>query len=231
MRQTLMLIAGTPAAGKTTLRRNLERWLRIPSLHIRDVSSLKRADKDDHSFDYAGVTNIAQILERKERGLPFITMDKDVLQDDLGDYGRTEDGKFKVYNLISKSANALLTEGRTVIIDCPYVLHLQKPKLIDILIRNSMLRDVQPKVVILGLYAPGDVIKERMRARNTHTGRDAPKFASVEAWQKFVDDEIIPLMPGNAVEQNTRDWAEYVPYDTEANERDRIVTLTLSYLR
>ena len=223
-----MLIAGTPAAGKTTLRRSLEQELGIPSVRIRDAPSLQMADKDDHSFDHAGVTNIAQILELKNR---LVTMDKDVLQNKLGPYGRTEEGKFKVYDVLSASANALLRAGKTVIVDCPYVLHLQKPKLIDILIRKSMLRDVDPQVVILGLYAPSDVIRERMRARNTHTGRDAPKFASVEAWKKFVDNEIIPLMPGNAVEQNTRDWAEYVPFDTEANKRFKLVTLTLDYLR
>ena len=222
-----MLIAGTPAAGKTTLRRSLEQELGIPSVRIRDAPSLQMADKDDHSFDHAGVTNIAQILELKNR---LVTMDKDVLQNKLGPYGRTEEGKFKVYDVLSASANALLRAGKTVIVDCPYVLHLQKPKLIDILIRNSMLRDVQPQVVILGLYAPGDVIKARMRARKTHIERDAPKFTSAEAWKKFVDGEIIPMMPGETVEQNTRDWAEYVSVDTKTKEQDEIVTLALSYL-
>jgi len=229
MGQRLMLIAGTPAAGKTTLRKGLEQELGIPSVRILDAPSLQRADKDDHSFDYAGVTNIAQILELKDEWM--VTMDKDVLQDDLGPYGRKKEGAFKVYDVLSASANALLRAGRTVIVDCPYVLHLQKPKLIDILIRNSMLKDVDPKVVILGLYASSDAIRERMKARNTDTERDAPKFASVEAWQKFVDDEITPMMPGNAVEQNTKDWAEYVLIDTEAKEQHEIVTLALSYLR
>jgi len=223
-----MLIAGTPAAGKTTLRRSLEQELGIPSVRIRDAPSLQMADKDDHSFDHAGVTNIAQILELKNR---LVTMDKDVLQNKLGPYGRTEEGKFKVYDVLSASANALLRAGKTVIVDCPYVLHLQKPKLIDILIRNFMLKNVDPQVVILGLYAPSDAIRARMKKRNTHTKRDTPKFASDEAWQKFVDDEITPMMPGNAVEQNTRDWAEYVPINTEAKEQDEIVTLALSYLR
>jgi len=160
----------------------------------------------------------------------WVTMDKDVLQDDLGPYGRTEEGAFRVYDVMSKSANALLRAGRTVIVDCPYVFHLQKLKLIDILIRNSMLKDVQPQVVILGLYAPGDAIRERMKKRNTDTERDAPKFASDEAWKKFVDNEITPMMPGEVVEQNTRDWAEYVPVDTKAKEQHEIVTLALSYL-
>lgn len=228
MGQTLMLIAGTPAAGKTTLRRSLEQELGTPSVHIIDALSLQMADKDDHSFDHAGVTNAAQIARAENR---WITMDKDVLQNDLGDYGRTEEGAFKVYDVLSASANALLRAGRTVIVDCPYVLHLQKPKLIDILIRDSMLKDVDPKVVVMGLYAPSDAIRARMIARNTHTERDTPKFASVEAWQKFVDDEITPMMPGNAVEENTKDWAEYVPIDTEAKEQHEIVTLALSYLR
>jgi len=222
-----MLIAGTPAAGKTTLRKGLEQELGTPSVHIIDASSLKRADKNDRSFDYAGVTNVAQIVKAKNI---WVTMDKDVLQDDLGPYGRTEKGAFKVYDVLSASANALLRAGKTVIVDCPYVLHLQKPKLIDILIRNSMLKNVDPQVVILGLYAPGDVIRERMKARNTDTERDAPKFASGEAWKEFVDNEIIPMMPGNAVEQNTRDWAEYVPYDTEANQPNQIVALAMGYL-
>ena len=94
-----------------------------------------------------------------------------------------------------------------------------------------MLRDVNPKIVVMGLYALSDTIRTRMIARNTDTERDAPKFASVEAWQKFVDDEITPMMPGNAVEQNTKEWAEYVPIDTEAKEQHEIVTLALSYLR
>ena len=223
-----MLIAGTPAAGKTTLRKGLEQELGTPSVHIIDALSLQMADKDDRSFDHVRVTNVAQILELEDR---WITMDKDELQDDLGPYGRTEKGAFKVYDVLSASANALLRAGRTVIVDCPYVLHLQKPKLIDILIRNSMLRDVNSKVVVMGLYALSDTIRARMIARNTDTERDAPKFASVEAWQKFVDDEITPMMPGNAVEQNTKEWAEYVPIDTEAKEQHEIVTLALSYLR
>jgi len=223
-----MLIAGTPAAGKTTLRRSLEKELDTSSVYIRDALSLKMADKDDHSFDHAEVTNVTQIVGEKNR---WITMDKDELQDDLGDYGRTKEGAFKVYDVLSASANALLRAGKTVIVDCPYVLHLQKQKLIDILIRNSMLKNVDPQVVILGLYAPSDAIKARMKKRNTHTERDAPKFASVEAWQKFVDDEITPMMPGNAVEKNTKDWAEYVSVDTNAKEPGQIVTLALSYLR
>jgi len=228
MNQTLMLLAGTPAAGKTTLRKSLEQELGARSVHIIDASSLQRADKDDRSFDHAGVTNVAQILEPKNRWIA--TMDKDELQNDLGPYGRTEEGAFRVYDVLSASANALLRAGKSVIVDCPYVFHLQKLKLIDILIRKSMLRDVDPQVVILGLYAPGDAIKERMIARKTDTERDAPKFASAEAWKRFVDHEIIPMMPGNVVEQNTRDWAEYVPVDTKAKEQHEIVTLALSYL-